>query len=151
MLIRKITEGSGIPDNAVLDGYSTSQTDAYSCNYVNNLHTYSTTEKRIGTWIDGKPLYRKVIDFGYLPNNSTKAVNHNITNIQRCTNIKVIAQVGANQSASGFEVLSIENAGQQANTGFNCYINATNINIATNSNRTSHYAYVIIEYTKITD
>lgn len=36
MLIKKITEGSGIPDNAVLDAYSTSNTDAYSCNYVNN-------------------------------------------------------------------------------------------------------------------
>lgn len=37
MLIKKVTEGSGIPDNAVLDAYSTSQTDAYSCNYVNEL------------------------------------------------------------------------------------------------------------------
>ena len=28
---------------------------------VNDL--YSTTEKKVGTWIDGKPLYRKVIQF----------------------------------------------------------------------------------------
>lgn len=29
-------------------------------NYTDELQTYSTTETRIGTWIDGKPLYRKV-------------------------------------------------------------------------------------------
>ena len=28
--------------------------------YRATLHTYSTTEKRVGTWIDGKPLYEKV-------------------------------------------------------------------------------------------
>lgn len=27
---------------------------------------YSTTERRIGTWIDGKPLYRKVVNVGQL-------------------------------------------------------------------------------------
>lgn len=29
---------------------------------VANKNIYSTTETRIGTWIDGKPLYRKVIE-----------------------------------------------------------------------------------------
>ena len=28
---------------------------------VENKHTYSTEEQVIGTWIDGKPLYRKVV------------------------------------------------------------------------------------------
>ena len=27
---------------------------------ITNLNTYSTNEKQIGTWIDGKPIYRKV-------------------------------------------------------------------------------------------
>ena len=27
-------------------------------------HEYSTTEKEIGTWIDGRPVYEKVIDHG---------------------------------------------------------------------------------------
>lgn len=38
----------------VVNQYSTSQTNTYSADYVNNLNTYSTTEKRIGTWIDRK-------------------------------------------------------------------------------------------------
>ena len=40
--------------------YGTSDSNGYAQEYINNLHTYSTTEQRIGTWIDGKPLYRKV-------------------------------------------------------------------------------------------
>lgn len=33
--------------------------DGYSCDYINKLHTYSSEEIRIGTYM-GKPLYRKV-------------------------------------------------------------------------------------------
>lgn len=29
---------------------------------VDDPYTYSTTEQRIGTWIDGKPLYRRVVE-----------------------------------------------------------------------------------------
>ena len=46
----------------VVDGYSTSTTDSYSCNYENSINTYSTDEIRIGTWMN-KPLYRKVLLF----------------------------------------------------------------------------------------
>lgn len=48
MYIKKITEGSGIPNNAVLDGYSTSQTDAYSCNFINNMFSIQTENINCG-------------------------------------------------------------------------------------------------------
>lgn len=51
--------GSAVSE--ITNEYSTSTGLGYSANYVNNLHTYSTTEQRIGTWIDGKPLYRITI------------------------------------------------------------------------------------------
>ena len=38
-----------------------STSDSYCCNYVNGLHSYSTTEKVVGTYSDGKPLYEKYI------------------------------------------------------------------------------------------
>lgn len=43
---------------------------------------YSTTEQVIGTWIDGKPLYRKVIQLTTLPNNTTKTFAHSISNLE---------------------------------------------------------------------
>ena len=30
--------------------------------YLNNRDIYSTDEQIVGTWVDGKPIYRKVID-----------------------------------------------------------------------------------------
>lgn len=41
--------------------YSESTTDPYSADYVNNLNTYLTTETRVGTWLDGRPLYHRTI------------------------------------------------------------------------------------------
>ena len=49
-----------------LDGNETNK--APSVNAINKLHTYSEEEIMIGTWIDGKPLYRKTINIGALPN-----------------------------------------------------------------------------------
>lgn len=33
---------------------------------LTNANTYSTTETVIGTWINNKPIYRKVVDLGFL-------------------------------------------------------------------------------------
>lgn len=45
--------------------------------YLSALPTYSTAEQVVGTWINGKPLYRKVVPFGALPNNTYKDVQLN--------------------------------------------------------------------------
>lgn len=58
MRIKKMYQGTA-PENKILNQYSTSQTDTYSCNYTNKLVEFSTTEKVVGKWIDGKPLYQK--------------------------------------------------------------------------------------------
>lgn len=64
---------------------TTSGTDVYSCNYVNNIDNkfnYSNNEQIVGKWINGKTLYRKVITFNYFPNNTQRVVPHYITNLQ---------------------------------------------------------------------
>lgn len=66
MRIRKAFQGT-IPPNKILDTYSTSKTDTYSCNYVNNFTNYSTSEVAVGRWINGKTIYRKVYTFTSLP------------------------------------------------------------------------------------
>lgn len=47
-----------------------------------NEDNYSLGEQIIGTWIDGKPLYRKMVDFGSLPSNATLDIAHNIANVE---------------------------------------------------------------------
>ena len=53
--------------------------------YNNSIsNTYSTTETQIGTWIDGKPIYRKVLNIGTVTvSGTTREVAHNIFNLSR--------------------------------------------------------------------
>lgn len=50
-------------------------------NVLNNKFDYSTTEQIIGTWIDGKTLYRKVYDCGAMPAGSKKEIPTGLTNV----------------------------------------------------------------------
>ena len=74
----------------VKNAETNSTEDVYSCNYVNQkveeistLSNYSEEEQVVGTWLDGKTLYRKIVNFGAFPNNSSKEVAHNITNLSQ--------------------------------------------------------------------
>ena len=63
MKIKKVSQTT--PTTAqVVNQDSNSTTDTYSCNKINEkvLDNYSTTEQVIGTWIDGKPIYRKTFN-----------------------------------------------------------------------------------------
>ena len=66
MRIRKIESVTATNGNIVDSLAGSSTTDAPSVNAVNNkfkeINAYSTEEKVIGKWIDGKPLYRKTIE-----------------------------------------------------------------------------------------
>lgn len=104
--------------------------------YVDKKQTYSTDEIVIGTYLN-KPLYRKVINMGNLVNNSSKNVAHNLSNF-------VIRTINGS-ATNGSVHIGI--------SGFNdeVYIDKTNVIWSTKANRSSFTAYVVLEYTKITD
>ena len=104
---------------------------------------YSLSEELIGRWIDGKPLYRKVIDLGYMPNNTEKTVAHNISNISTFVSVRAIAQTAGPVS------LTLPN--YNGSIYSNIYANATNVIIQTNGDRSSFTGYAILEYTKTTN
>ena len=85
MRIRKIESVTATNGTIVdsLNGNST--TDAPSVNAVNNkfneISTYSTEEKVIGKWIDGKPLYRKTIE-GIVSKSNENVIIGTIPNIE---------------------------------------------------------------------
>ena len=112
--------------------------------YVEARTNYSTTEKVIGTWIDGKPIYQKTIDCGSLPNTTIKTIAHNISNIDSFVKIEGIAQNGSNGAPIPFT--AIVQTDQLA-----VYVNATNISIVSGKDRSSYNAYITLQYTKTTD
>lgn len=107
---------------------------------------YSTSETIVGTWIDDKPIYKKTVDCGALPNNSNTTTSHHIANIDRVVKIECIAERTSDKVAL---VLPFVNASQVV-----AFISTTtsDVVIVTNSNLSSYdKTYTTIYYTKSTD
>lgn len=148
--IIKAKQSSGIVATVVDGLNSTSTTNALSANQGRNITTYSTTETRVGTWIDGKPIYRKVINFGNLPNSTYKRISHNIDNIETIINIGGYAtEVGI--STKNFYPLPLQYKGEDSDYNAEVVANNTYVTISASKDRSNYVAYVILEYTKTTD
>lgn len=109
---------------------------------LRNLQRYSETETYTGrVWIDGKPIYRKIIDFGALPNNTEKDVAHNISSISDIVKIEGVCRaieddINVYGSLSSTALITLLGADE------------TNVIIISNEDRSSYTAFVILEYTK---
>ena len=107
---------------------------------------YSLEETVIGTWL-GKPLYRKVVDYGPLPNNDAVAVNHNIKDIGRIVQFSGVAVRYDNDTLYiPYVTFNELNMG-----GILIFMTNETIGIRTTNDRSKYSAYIIVEYTKSTD
>lgn len=79
--IQPVGGGDALPINSIFEYDGDTVPEGYE-----QVLDYSTTEQRIGTWIDGKPLYRKVIQHMGLTANSVISIgsieNSNILRIK---------------------------------------------------------------------
>lgn len=106
-------------------------------------HHYSEDEQVVGTWIDGSTLYEKTINFGELPNTTTKTVNHNISNIDTIYGIEGIAYSSSTNTSINLPYPNTDNTNVVTLSA-----NRTIITIITYRDRTSFNGYVTIRYTK---
>lgn len=110
---------------------------------------YSTSETKTNKiWINNKPVYRKLIDIGNLPNNDYKQINHNIENIDELVNVNAIA---VSSGGYYFNIPFIGTPGLFSNTQIGIRANSVNIQIASTTDASTYTAYAILEYTKTTD
>ena len=127
--------------------YTKTTDAANSYNYADE-NDYSTSEKIIGTWIDGSKLYQKTINCGSMPNNTTKAINPNITNLSNYIELKGYIYNASNTKENYplpyISKESIDNVGLATAT-------SGNIVISTWADWTGYSAYVVAKYTKTTD
>lgn len=91
-------------------------------------------------WIDGKKIYRKVIDIGSLPNSTTKNVSHGIISFENITQISGFADDNINFVNLPYTTSALKTIEIKANS--------TNIVIITNFDFSTYSGYAIIEYTK---
>ena len=135
MRIKKVSQVAGLV-GGVSNTYSESTNDAYSCDYVNDLNTYSTTEQVIGTWKNNKPIYRLIITGLTLsPKPSGTAYSNNLlTNIENLIDVKMTRDSGP--------AVAVCSANHTLNT------NSITIYAITEF---SNCDTLILEYTKTTD
>lgn len=135
------------------------KSDGFTLNYIvygvtqgtKNIFTpiiYSDNERCIGIWRDNKPLYQKTIDFGTLPNQTTKSVAHGISDIDSSC-IVSIEPIASTSSCATFPRVHDTNVANQVfwevdSTNIICY--------SRNSNNTAFTrCFVTLKYTKTSD
>ena len=108
---------------------------------------YSKEEICTGSyWIDGKIIYRKTIEVGYITGSSPKTIQHGIPDIDR-----IIKLEGFARRDSGYTMM-LPHVSTTKVQGINIGGSADYINIYHNyPDITLYYAYVTIYYTKTTE
>jgi hypothetical protein len=105
---------------------------------------YSTSEVNTNTtWIDGKTIYKKTINFGALPNTTSKNIAHGVTGITQVVSITGIAKNG-----TAYRNLPMVHEGGYAAANVFLGISGANITAACDQNMSAWTAYITIEYTK---
>lgn len=108
--------------------------------------TYSTTEQVIGTWVDGKPLYRKTLNCGVGPNNGTVQTALNVTGAK----IHNLYGTGINSAGSALPVNSARPV-DGISSSIGAYYNGAQIVIESGADRSGYTFYITVEYTKASD
>jgi len=95
-------------------------------------------------WLDGKPIYRKVLDTGSITANQEKGISTGLAKgtIDNIIRIDGFIKVGFGTIPTGFT-----NSGFQTCVYYNSTSNIASIISQTNANS----GYIILEYTKTTD
>ena len=118
---------------------------------IDNPNEYSTTEKVVGKWIDGKPLYRKTFEISSttISSSSTTVISFNLASTFEVVDIK-----GVVLFASTGTMLPIVGGYKRSNNGYQIRVlnNALQLVIDTDMNvEGSVSGNLSIEYTKTTD
>lgn len=122
---------------------------------------YSTTEKVVGCWTDGRPIYQKVIVFDdYIPaQESTKPASkaHGINNLDFCCFIGCYAWSaisGKDSYGRSIIIPSVQQTSDLLKYQLNAYADKTNVYINTgdwNLKGSYDHCIFILKYTKTTD
>lgn len=112
---------------------------------IGQMYDYSSNESAIGHWIDGKTLYRKIIDLGALPNATTKTVTHNVANLDTLITLRGFAY----RSSDGMRT-SLPFVTNTASGTVDLHYYPTYIQVIAGMNRSTMVGTAIMEYTKTT-
>lgn len=107
---------------------------------------YSETETEIGTWIDGRPLYRKTYAVGDMPNNTTKSVA-TLTVEQ----VKQLYGVCVAKAEGSIDMRPLPMVDSTGSNNIRVDVTSSVLQIISHADWSSYTGYLTIVYTKSTD
>jgi hypothetical protein len=129
-----------------IDDTTASDTTTYSSNKIEEMQKVNiTTGSEVATneYIDGKRVYKKRIDCGYLPNATYKNIAHGL-DIANCNIIDIRGIARKGTSIRTIPSVSTGNATYNISS----YIDGNQLTLETGIDRSEYTAYVDIYYTK---
>lgn len=127
---------------AINNTYGASSTEGYSQNYINTLNTYPSNETRVGTWYNGKPIYRRVYVY---TNSSPSNTAYSLTEPSNVAHYIKLDLIQHDQDDSWISPYFW-------NSTDYLRIFRTNSGIQVRTSKTGNYThYITLEYTKTTD
>lgn len=144
------TRNSAIAVNGIILQYTKTTDTAWQGGFKAYGFTpviYSDTEREIGVWIDGKPLYAKTINVAPLPNNTDKRVAHGISNLDKFISAYGYA-TAPNVNSTPLPFVNATSISAQVGI----ITDTSDVIIRARDDRSSYTnAYVTLYYTKTTD
>lgn len=106
---------------------------------------YSTSEIDTGyTWVDGSKIYKKTLNFGALPNSTSKTLSIGAANVGNYIGIEAVAWTTSNTTIC-LPYVNTSNATYQVSI----YIDSGNVIVTAGDNKTTYSnCYITVYYTK---
>ena len=118
---------------------------------VTDADTYSTTEKKVGVWIDGRPIYRRVLTLPGIAGGTEYTIDIGVLS----SNISNFWVKNGSVKVSGIGILPIWFYNRQFADRYSTWayvsLRATNATVFFKCDATITGGNIIIEYTKTTD
>ena len=112
-------------------------------------YTYSTEEVVIGKWIDGRNLYRKVLNVGNLSSGTSTTRNHGITNFDRA--IHLYGSARNISQTSRYTIGLPYPANVSTDTAISLQANNVRVQLYHPADSASYSVVVVMEYIKTVD
>ena len=141
-MLNSLESNDPLPVGTILDFDGDEIPEGYGLvDEEDSYDVYSTEEQVIGRWIDNKPLYRKVIYIGELPNDTNITVPIDLVSSE----IRLTKISGVSHGINGLYQTGLNDKVTRL------MLTPNGLNVACSGDFRGMMAYAILEYTKTTD
>lgn len=142
--IESLADGSGLDAGAI--GTSAIANAAITSQKIDwtTINFSDSIEQPVGIDVNGDVIWRKLVDFGALPNATTKLVPSGVVNMKQLYSLLAVAKISGGGTYLGLPYCHPN----QQSLNINIAYTDNSVQILTGTDRSNYSAIAILEYTK---